>query len=290
MEQKPWSAPGKLEGNVPPQYWGLFGQSGGGLRGVERLLASSSTRKTVPTLPGEPPRPRTVPGRHEKRMRWGTSKCSKGLRSDGLGPPNGVSAAIQDAIIGPPVQLSSSRMSSPRSRRSWHEMDAESTSISKWNELVANRPTVKAMLGAVPPPEVQGPLAFNGVWASRDDGEIQGQILGMELIWTDGSSTPLHRHGEHGLSMVVDNEAFTGILHEGRIKWCDGDVWVRPDCPSESMLQSEPVMLHRNRGLFRNWQPQSSVGAPLIPMRQRRPVDEMFSNLSFKRERKCQYY
>jgi hypothetical protein len=210
-------------------------------------------------------------------MRWDTSNCPKGIRSDSLGPKNGVSVVVSTAI---------------------HDSSASDESMKEIFETPPScmkKPSVRAMLGAVSPAMSSsrgltrlGLSAFNGVWASKDDGEIQGQIVGMELMWEDGSRTPLQRHGEHGISMVVDNHAFTGFLSEGRIKWCDGDTWLRPECPSESMLQAEPIANPRNTGLFRNWEPQTSLGAPLIPIRQRRNVDDIL-NITFRRERKGQF-
>merc|ERR1712224_442297 len=86
------------------------------------------------------------------------------------------------------------------SRQSWHESDASPRSM-KWHDSVTTpslpNPSVRAALGAVTRAPSQGLAAFNGVWASKDDGEIQGQILGTKLVWSDGSSTQLNRHGEH---------------------------------------------------------------------------------------------
>jgi len=258
--------------------------------------------KPVPGLPGEPPRPKTTMwsnlsgSKKCHQPKWGTSKCSRGIRGGGLGPPSGWSVTIRQNIghyegVGCQASADGSPRGegvfpkSPRSAAESTRLDEASGAHSQ--PLASLRANLGATDRAQPP---RGLAAFDGLWASRDDGEIQGHILGTELIWADGSRTSLKRHGEHGLSMVVDNQAHTGVLHEGRIKWCDGDVWLRPDCPSENILPvAEPVSTHHARGLFRNWEPQTLVKTS-VPRRQRASFEDMGLSISFRQEPSHQFY
>lgn len=72
-----------------------------------------------------------------------------------------------------------------------------------------------------------------GIWVSREDGELRGEVTSGSLTWPDGDSTPLLQYGTDGraVTMSLEGRAHTAVIsNDGScLRWSDGDVWLRAD-------------------------------------------------------------
>lgn len=123
----------------------------------------------------------------------------------------------------------------------------------------SHQASVKLSLGAAQGRRPRSPGAIDGIWISRLDGEVRGQISGGTLQWPDGDTSSLQWHGENAISIVVDGDTHTGIVTDGRIKWADGDTWFHINADGGESLESPSVVSPRSGNQdcdveFRNWQ------------------------------------
>lgn len=134
--------------------------------------------------------------------------------------------------------------------------------------------SMKAALGNCVPRAPRCPGALDGLWVSKIDGEVRGKILGTDLVWMDGDRSMISWHGATAISIIVDGDTHTGVVTQGRIKWGDGDIWIRPEGLSNlhgSTLGSQESSLHSSVE-FRNW--ETCAWTPRAPLRRGKQKDD----------------
>lgn len=91
--------------------------------------------------------------------------------------------------------------------------------------------------GAAPPsaePAGPQPGICDGRWVGQDGGEWMGTIEGTAIQWADGPLVELTFQSERSFSCEMSAEGVTETFSaeldsEGRLLWCDGDIWIRAD-------------------------------------------------------------
>jgi len=69
---------------------------------------------------------------------------------------------------------------------------------------------------------------FDGQWASAADAEHMATILGVTMHWTDGPTDQLRPLGFTSFECDVFDQTLTAQLGaDGKLRWSDGDIWVR---------------------------------------------------------------
>merc|ERR1712232_1304604 len=80
-------------------------------------------------------------------------------------------------------------------------------------------------------PVVESCCSIDGKWMSADSGEWMGTVHGMTLQWAEGPSVQLVQLSHRSFSCEMSAEGVTETFSfevdvDGRLVWCDGDVWV----------------------------------------------------------------
>mmetsp|Transcript_5583 Transcript_5583/g.9967 ORF Transcript_5583/g.9967 Transcript_5583/m.9967 type:complete len:123 (+) Transcript_5583:63-431(+) len=82
-----------------------------------------------------------------------------------------------------------------------------------------------ALLSALPP-QLQ---KLQGFWQTESDKQIMGEIVGANLIWDQQfnyNQSPLRVVG-NSIEMELMGDIHKATYEENRLRWSDGDLWVR---------------------------------------------------------------
>jgi len=72
---------------------------------------------------------------------------------------------------------------------------------------------------------------FNGKWKDK------GTIRGKTLIWESGTEVLLEFTSSTTVNMMFQGEVYHGeLLLDGRLRWSDGDIWIRADPSADRMF------------------------------------------------------
>mmetsp|Transcript_71756 Transcript_71756/g.207810 ORF Transcript_71756/g.207810 Transcript_71756/m.207810 type:complete len:129 (-) Transcript_71756:93-479(-) len=72
-----------------------------------------------------------------------------------------------------------------------------------------------------------------GVWKTEGDQQTMGRIEGQEIVWDNAfnySRSPLKINPRGRIEMELSNKVYSGTVIDGeplRLKWSDGEVWIR---------------------------------------------------------------
>jgi len=94
--------------------------------------------------------------------------------------------------------------------------------------------------------------SFDGQWMSADEGEHMATIRGLKMYWTDGPVEQFRRTSRNSFACEVFGQTLSAkIDFSGKLKWSDGDVWVRGgdgDGDSDPSRDRDLALAAKDRG------------------------------------------